>query len=170
MIRDPDRLVVYLDYPESSKWWLMRDAFWCSINWLSKFLCCVNFSIYPSAHDNTVQIPIGNNTGSLPDLTSVHFPSPLHTPLDQEHDHSSSPYSSVRIFGFVFILIWSIWSPNNNDYEYLNTENRVQLQHHRQHYHLRPYQHDILPLDFHIRLLVHLVKRSVLHIRMVLVK
>lgn len=52
-------------------------------------------SIYPSAHDNTVQIPIANNTGSLPDLTSVHFPSPLHTPLDHEHDHSSSPYSSV---------------------------------------------------------------------------
>lgn len=53
------------------------------------------FSIHPSAHDNSVQIPIGNNTGSLPDLTSVHFPSPLHTPIDQEHDHSSSPYSSV---------------------------------------------------------------------------
>lgn len=54
------------------------------------------YSIHPSAHDNSiVQIPIGNNTGSLPDLTSVHFPSPLHTPIDQEHDHSSSPYSSV---------------------------------------------------------------------------
>lgn len=54
-------------------------------------------SIHPSAHDNSIQIPIGNNTGSLPDLTSVHFPSPLHTPIDQEHDHSSSPYSSVSL-------------------------------------------------------------------------
>lgn len=52
-------------------------------------------SIYPSSHDNSIQIPIGNNTGSLPDLTSVHFPSPLHNPIDQEQDHSSSPYSSV---------------------------------------------------------------------------
>lgn len=61
------------------------------------------FSIYPSSHDNSIQIPIGNNTGSLPDLTSVHFPSPLHTPIDQEHDHSSSPYSSVSIF-FVYLF------------------------------------------------------------------
>ncbi|XP_055698063.1 CREB-regulated transcription coactivator 1 isoform X3 [Phlebotomus papatasi] len=54
-------------------------------------------NIHPSAHDNSIQIPIGNNTGSLPDLTSVHFPSPLHTPIDQEHDHSSSPYSSSPV-------------------------------------------------------------------------
>lgn len=54
--------------------------------------------IYPSAQEpGIVQIPIGNNTGSLPDLTSVHFPSPLHTPLDQEGDHSSSPYSSSPV-------------------------------------------------------------------------
>ncbi|XP_046997865.1 CREB-regulated transcription coactivator 1-like isoform X1 [Schistocerca americana] len=51
-------------------------------------------NIYPSQHEpGTVQIPIGNNTGSLPDLTSFHFPPPLPTPLDQE-DHSSSPYST----------------------------------------------------------------------------
>lgn len=74
-------------------------------------------SIYPSAHDNSIQIPIGNNTGSLPDLTSVHFPSPLHTPIDQEHDHSSSPYSSVRWVFFSFLsegpmsrlFMWFIW-------------------------------------------------------------
>lgn len=52
------------------------------------------FSIYPSHNEpGAVQIPIGNNTGSLPDLTSFHFPSPLPTPLDQE-DHSSS-FSTV---------------------------------------------------------------------------
>nr|CAD7404597.1 unnamed protein product [Timema poppensis] len=51
-------------------------------------------NIYPSQQEpGTVQIPIGNNTGSLPDLTSFQFSSPLHTPLDQE-DHSSSPYST----------------------------------------------------------------------------
>lgn len=42
-----------------------------------------------------VQIPIAN-TGSLPDLTNVDFPSPIHAPLDQDHD--SSPYSSVSTF------------------------------------------------------------------------
>ncbi|XP_046662597.1 CREB-regulated transcription coactivator 1 isoform X2 [Homalodisca vitripennis] len=51
-------------------------------------------NIFPSAQEpGTIQIPIGNNTGSLPDLTSFHFPSPLPTPLDQE-DHNSSPYSN----------------------------------------------------------------------------
>ncbi|XP_054278147.1 CREB-regulated transcription coactivator 1-like isoform X3 [Macrosteles quadrilineatus] len=51
-------------------------------------------NIFPSAQEpGTVQIPIGNNTGSLPDLTSFQFSSPLPTPLDQE-DHNSSPYSN----------------------------------------------------------------------------
>ncbi|KAF5281770.1 hypothetical protein FQA39_LY17701 [Lamprigera yunnana] len=55
-------------------------------------------NIYPSAHEpGTIQIPIGNNTGSLPDLTSVHFPSPIHIPLDQEQDQGSSPYSSSPV-------------------------------------------------------------------------
>ncbi|XP_046831659.1 CREB-regulated transcription coactivator 1-like isoform X7 [Vespa crabro] len=40
------------------------------------------------------QIPIGNNTGSLPDLSNVHFPSPLHTPLDQEDQSSSTHFSN----------------------------------------------------------------------------
>lgn len=54
--------------------------------------CC---SIFPSAQEpGTIQIPIGNNTGSLPDLTSFQFSSPLPTPLDQE-DHTGSPYSNV---------------------------------------------------------------------------
>lgn len=57
------------------------------------------FSIYPTHDSGSLQIPIGNNTGSLPDLTSVHFPAPLLTTLDQETaDHSSSPYSSVMFF------------------------------------------------------------------------
>ncbi|XP_066249205.1 CREB-regulated transcription coactivator 1 isoform X3 [Euwallacea similis] len=53
--------------------------------------------IYPSAHDpGMVQIPIGNNTGSLPDLTNMDFTSPIHVPIDQEQDNGS-PYSSSPI-------------------------------------------------------------------------
>ncbi|XP_037917155.1 CREB-regulated transcription coactivator 3 isoform X2 [Hermetia illucens] len=52
---------------------------------------------YPSSHDGSLSTPIGNNTGSLPDLTSVHFAPPLNTPLDKEQEHSSSPYSSSPI-------------------------------------------------------------------------
>jgi hypothetical protein len=61
------------------------------------FWCYFSCSIYPSQPEpGAVQIPIGNNTGSLPDLTSFHFPPPLPTPLDQE-DPNSSPYSTVSV-------------------------------------------------------------------------
>ncbi|KFQ46308.1 CREB-regulated transcription coactivator 1, partial [Nestor notabilis] len=45
------------------------------------------FSIFPSAdqENTTTLIPATHNTGgSLPDLTNIHFPSPLPTPLDPE--------------------------------------------------------------------------------------
>ncbi|XP_076224473.1 CREB-regulated transcription coactivator isoform X3 [Nomia melanderi] len=51
-------------------------------------------NIYPSSQPPGQQIPIGNNTGSLPDLSNVHFPPPLHTPLDQEDHTSSTPFSN----------------------------------------------------------------------------
>ncbi|VVC43355.1 Hypothetical protein CINCED_3A022555 [Cinara cedri] len=42
-----------------------------------------------------VQIPIGNNTGSLPDLTNFQFSPPIHAPLDQDDQYNlSSPYNS----------------------------------------------------------------------------
>lgn len=42
-----------------------------------------------------VQIPIGNNTGSLPDLTNFQFSPPIHVPLDQDDQYNlSSPYNS----------------------------------------------------------------------------
>lgn len=44
-------------------------------------------SIFPSAdqENTTALIPATHNTGgSLPDLTNIHFPSPLPTPLDPE--------------------------------------------------------------------------------------
>ncbi|XP_063971861.1 CREB-regulated transcription coactivator 1 isoform X9 [Diachasmimorpha longicaudata] len=50
--------------------------------------------IYPSSQPPGPQTPISNNTGSLPDLSNVHFPSPLHTPLDQEDHSSSTQYSN----------------------------------------------------------------------------
>ena len=54
-------------------------------------------SIYPSPQseqDSNIHIPISNNTGSLPDLTVLHFPSPLVTPLDVDGDQSYVPGSS----------------------------------------------------------------------------
>ncbi|XP_034946440.1 CREB-regulated transcription coactivator 1-like isoform X2 [Chelonus insularis] len=45
--------------------------------------------IHPSSQPPGPQTPIGNNTGSLPDLSNVHYSSPLPVPLDHE-DHSSS--------------------------------------------------------------------------------
>lgn len=44
------------------------------------------FSIYPSQDQDPggPHIPISNNTGSLPDLTNLHFPPPLITPLDSD--------------------------------------------------------------------------------------
>ncbi|KAH0951235.1 hypothetical protein HN011_009748 [Eciton burchellii] len=54
-------------------------------------------NIYPSSQPPGQQIPISNNTGSLPDLSNVHFPSPLHTPLDQEDHSSSTPFSNNHL-------------------------------------------------------------------------
>jgi Transducer of regulated CREB activity middle domain len=59
------------------------------------------FSVYPSQNEDTLQIPVGNSTGSLPDLTLVHYQqSPLSTPLDLEHDQlaavTSSSFNTVR--------------------------------------------------------------------------
>ncbi|XP_015585652.1 CREB-regulated transcription coactivator 1 isoform X15 [Cephus cinctus] len=54
-------------------------------------------NIYLSSQPPGQQVPIGNNTGSLPDLSNVHFPSPLHTPLDQEDHSSSTQYSNNHL-------------------------------------------------------------------------
>ena len=56
------------------------------------------FSIYPSPEQDSdiqgIHIPISNNTGSLPDLTNLHFPSGLVTPLDSE-DLQQQGYTQV---------------------------------------------------------------------------
>ncbi|KAK2087762.1 hypothetical protein P7K49_033669 [Saguinus oedipus] len=54
-------------------------------------------SIFPSAdqENTTALIPATHNTGgSLPDLTNIHFPSPLPTPLDPEEPTFPSLSSS----------------------------------------------------------------------------
>uniref|UniRef100_A0A8C6VDX7 CREB regulated transcription coactivator 1 n=1 Tax=Naja naja TaxID=35670 RepID=A0A8C6VDX7_NAJNA len=62
------------------------------------FLClCHKRSIFPSAdqENTTALIPAAHNTGgSLPDLTNIHFPSPLPTPLDPEESTFPSLSSS----------------------------------------------------------------------------
>ncbi|XP_032452968.1 CREB-regulated transcription coactivator 1 isoform X21 [Nasonia vitripennis] len=54
-------------------------------------------NVYPSSQPPGQQIPIGNNTGSLPDLSNVRFSSPLVTPLDQEDHSSGSQYSNNHL-------------------------------------------------------------------------
>ena len=48
--------------------------------------------------NHSTHIPISSNTGSLPDLTSLHFPAPLSTPIDAEEQsggyQANSPYQS----------------------------------------------------------------------------
>ncbi|XP_044745652.1 CREB-regulated transcription coactivator 2-like isoform X5 [Coccinella septempunctata] len=54
--------------------------------------------VYPSPQvPGSVQVPIGNNTGSLPDLTNMDFSSPISVPLDQDRDQGSSPYGSNHL-------------------------------------------------------------------------
>lgn len=73
-------------------------------------------SVYPSQQGpGAIQIPIGgSNTGSLPDLSSFHIPSPLDVPLDSEEMHcinnthcgsprSLSPTHLIRNNRFTFI-------------------------------------------------------------------
>ncbi|XP_071964866.1 CREB-regulated transcription coactivator 1-like isoform X2 [Antedon mediterranea] len=63
-------------------------------------------NIYPSEQETgTVPIPI-QNTGSLPDLTNIHIPTPLMTPLDNDeqtmYNHSSTnnlQATTVQILG-----------------------------------------------------------------------
>ena len=65
-------------------WGLLLNSIYISFNLLSfRFnnTCVFVFSIYPSPEQGQ-SIPISNSTGSLPDLTNIHFPSPLATPLD----------------------------------------------------------------------------------------
>lgn len=59
--------------------------------------------IHPTQNNDTLQIPIGNSTGSLPDLTLVHYQqSPLSNPLDLENEHiiavTNGTFNSVRLF------------------------------------------------------------------------
>jgi len=57
-------------------------------------------SICPGPEPNGIQIPIGNNTGSLPDLTNLQFASPLPNPVDFDDTslHTQNLYSTVSTY------------------------------------------------------------------------
>lgn len=85
------------------------------IKWVDRFVWFafqLNFpsicSVYQSQTDDTLQIPVGNSTGSLPDLTLVHYQqSPLSQPLDLEQEQlnavSSSSFNTVRSLQKMFL-------------------------------------------------------------------
>jgi hypothetical protein len=79
------------------------------INWLFMILIKnshLNSSgVYPSQNNELLQIPVGNSTGSLPDLTLVHFQqSPISNPIDP-HDQLitvTSSYATVSALNNLF--------------------------------------------------------------------
>jgi len=58
-------------------------------------------NICPGPEPNGIQIPIGNNTGSLPDLTNLQFASPLPNPVDFDDTslHTHNLYSTSPNLG-----------------------------------------------------------------------
>lgn len=105
-------------------------------------------SVYPSQNDDTLQIPIGTSTGSLPDLTLVHYQqSPISTPLDLEHDQliavTSSSFNTVSVSMFfhlpkMFLKLQS--SLQNSSYSMMSTNqntssNQLPSMDHHQIYH-----------------------------------
>ncbi|CAG2169004.1 unnamed protein product [Oppiella nova] len=61
-------------------------------------MICPTQEDYNSMNNHLPHIPISSNTGSLPDLTSLHFPAPLSTPIDVDDQSAgiqpNSPYQS----------------------------------------------------------------------------
>ncbi|CAH1393563.1 unnamed protein product [Nezara viridula] len=76
-------------------------------------------SIYPSQQEpGAIQIPIANNTGSLPDLSNFHIPSPLDVPIDQEETHC---YNDTHHRQFCQSRTSSQMSPQLSMFKYSNT-------------------------------------------------
>ena len=62
-------------------------------------MICPTQEDFGSINNHSQHIPISSNTGSLPDLTSLHFPAPLTTPIDVDDQNAgyqscNSPYQS----------------------------------------------------------------------------
>ncbi|XP_054160855.1 CREB-regulated transcription coactivator 3-like isoform X2 [Oppia nitens] len=61
-------------------------------------MICPTQEDYNFVNNHMPHIPISSNTGSLPDLTSLHFPAPLSTPIDVDDQNANiqpnSPYQS----------------------------------------------------------------------------
>lgn len=69
--------------------------------------CC---SIFPSPEPDNggASIPIPNNSGSLPDLTSVQFPVPLATPIDTDEQSWSQLAAAANASGVQDVLSQAI--------------------------------------------------------------
>lgn len=73
-------------------WWVENN--WC-------LFCFFHlYSIYPSGEqDSQMHIPVASNTGSLPDLTILQFPSPLTTPIDIEDQNYNNNSANLSPTG-----------------------------------------------------------------------
>lgn len=88
-IKDLGLVVTYLEFLEFSKYCFL-------ISGIEQIFIIDFSSVFTTQQEpGVVQIPIGNNTGSLPDLTNFQFSQPIHAPLDQDDQYNlSSPYNS----------------------------------------------------------------------------
>lgn len=102
-IKDLGLAVTYLEFLEFSK-----ALFFILLG--IEHIFTMNFSsVFTTQQEpGVVQIPIGNNTGSLPDLTNFQFSQPIHAPLDQDDQYNlSSPYNSnVRSILYYYCLFF----------------------------------------------------------------
>lgn len=109
-IKDLDLVVTYLEFLEFSK-----PLFFFYFVGIKQIFIIEFSSVFTTQQEpGVVQIPIGNNTGSLPDLTNFQFSQPIHVPLDQDDQYNlSSPYNSnvrsilyhIKLFVFFYFLL-----------------------------------------------------------------
>ncbi|CRK87365.1 CLUMA_CG001167, isoform A [Clunio marinus] len=84
-------------------------------------------NVYQTQNDDTLQIPVGNSTGSLPDLTLVHYQqSPISAPIDLE------------LTGMI------IQGSNNSTYTQQSSPIPIDTNHQRHHQHQQQQQHSPL--------------------------
>ena len=107
-IKDLGLAATYLEFLEFSK-----PLFFNLLGTEQIFIIDFSSVFTTQQEPGVVQIPIGNNTGSLPDLTNFQFSQPIHAPLDQDDQYNlSSPYNSnVRLIlyyncSFYFLLAY----------------------------------------------------------------
>jgi len=107
-IKDLGLVVTYLEFLEFSK-----PSFLNRLRIEYIFIIAFSSVFTTQQEPGVVQIPIGNNTGSLPDLTNFQFSQPIHAPLDQDDQYNlSSPYNSnvrsIFYYSKLFVLFISV--------------------------------------------------------------